>query len=82
LPVHSPRDTFGGALEIGAYHTLRGEGDSRPFLLPRGCAQEFSGKVRSKKIEGNGTSLSVAETVKGVREEKLPHGMAFRIDIV
>jgi len=83
--VHSgpinPRDMFGGALEIGAFHTLSGRGSNEPVLLPYDCVEKIKGKVISEKKKGNVTRLDTVETISECRTKPLPKGRLFRFDI-
>ncbi len=83
--VHSgptnPRDMFGGALEIGLFHTLSGRGSNEPVLLPYDCVEKIKGEVISKKKEGNVTRLEAVETISECRMKPLPKDRLFRFDI-
>lgn len=79
-PVN-PRDMFGGALQIGAFHKLSGRGSNEPFLLPYSQIGALAGQVMSVEKEANVTRLETIETIHASRTEPLAQGTTFRCDI-
>ena len=77
----NPSDMFGGALQIGAFHSFSGRGSNEPFLLPYSAISALAGQVMSVEKQGNVTRRETIETIDACRTEPLPKGKTFQLDI-
>lgn len=77
----NPGDMFGGALQIGAFHSLSGRGSNEPFLLSYADIRAIAGRVMLVEKTGNATRRETIETTDAPRTEPLPKGKTFEFDI-
>lgn len=76
-----PGDMFGGAVQIGSFHTLSGRDSNEPFLLPYSRIAALAGRVMSVKNEGGSATKETIETLAACRAKLLPEGTTFTFDI-
>lgn len=77
----NPADLWGGALEIGAFHTLSGRGSNEPFELPYASIVELKGHISKEKKVVGGTKIEPIREIGEPIAEPIPPDARFDIYI-
>jgi hypothetical protein len=76
-----PHDLFGGAVQIGLFHTLAGRESNDPVLLPYDCLESILGHLIRVEKKGSVWSHMTVETWTTVRSDSILSGHTFKLDL-